>query len=122
MNATLRHAALAAALTLAAGGPALAQMKNAIGAGEGMVDIVAWPGYIERGNTDPNFDRDADGRSQPRSDGRFRTNARLDPDAGSDPGRGSHAGAHCRGHGKPNVDSNRHAGSGRDSNPNADPH
>ncbi len=56
MNATLRHAALAAALTLAAGGPALAQMKNAIGAGEGMVDIVAWPGYIERGNTDPNFD------------------------------------------------------------------
>ncbi len=27
-----------------------------IGAGEGVVDIVAWPGYIERGETDPNFD------------------------------------------------------------------
>ena len=24
--------------------------------GEGLVDIVAWPGYIERGETDPNFD------------------------------------------------------------------
>ncbi len=27
-----------------------------IGAGEGVVDIVAWPGYIERGETDSNFD------------------------------------------------------------------
>lgn len=25
-------------------------------AGEGQVDIIAWPGYIERGETDPNFD------------------------------------------------------------------
>lgn len=25
-------------------------------AGEGQVNIVAWPGYIERGETDPNFD------------------------------------------------------------------
>jgi putative spermidine/putrescine transport system substrate-binding protein len=36
---------------------ALAQeMKNEIGAGEGQVDIVAWPGYIERGETDKNYD------------------------------------------------------------------
>src|SRR5687767_965786 len=36
---------------------ALAQeMKKEIGAGEGQVDIVAWPGYIERGQTDPNYD------------------------------------------------------------------
>jgi putative spermidine/putrescine transport system substrate-binding protein len=27
-----------------------------IGPGEGLVDIVAWPGYIERGETDPKFD------------------------------------------------------------------
>ena len=31
-------------------------MKTEIGAGEGQVDIVAWPGYIERGQTDKNFD------------------------------------------------------------------
>lgn len=36
--------------------PVLAEMKSSIGAGEGAVDIVAWPGYIERGTTDPNFD------------------------------------------------------------------
>ncbi|MGH6874829.1 MAG: extracellular solute-binding protein, partial [Aestuariivirgaceae bacterium] len=37
--------------------PALAQeMKKEIGAGEGQVDIVAWPGYIERGETDKNYD------------------------------------------------------------------
>ena len=27
-----------------------------VGKGEGMVNIVAWPGYIERGETDPKFD------------------------------------------------------------------
>lgn len=27
-----------------------------IGAGEGALDIIAWPGYIERGDTDPAFD------------------------------------------------------------------
>lgn len=31
-------------------------LMTAIGPGEGQVDIVAWPGYIERGQTDPNFD------------------------------------------------------------------
>src|SRR5215207_1782627 len=36
---------------------ALAQdMKNEIGAGEGQVNIVAWPGYIERGETDKAYD------------------------------------------------------------------
>ncbi len=38
------------------GGAALADMKTEIGPGEGQVDIVAWPGYIERGETDKNFD------------------------------------------------------------------
>jgi putative spermidine/putrescine transport system substrate-binding protein len=46
-------AAAAGAAILA--GPAFGQM-TAIGAGEGQVDIVAWPGYIERGDTDKNFD------------------------------------------------------------------
>ena len=31
-------------------------MMQAIGKGEGEVAIVAWAGYIERGETDPNFD------------------------------------------------------------------
>src|SRR5260370_23400546 len=35
--------------------PALSRMEK-IGKGEGVVDIVAWPGYIERGDTDKNFD------------------------------------------------------------------
>ncbi len=35
----------------AEGGP-----MQSIGAGEGEVSIVAWAGYIERGETDPNFD------------------------------------------------------------------
>lgn len=31
-------------------------MMTEVGPGEGAVDIVAWPGYIERGETDANFD------------------------------------------------------------------
>jgi putative spermidine/putrescine transport system substrate-binding protein len=31
-------------------------MMKALGAGEGAVDIVAWPGYIERGDTDKGYD------------------------------------------------------------------
>ncbi len=45
----------AAAVTTAFSGVAMAQVKE-IGKGEGQVDIVAWPGYIERGETDKNFD------------------------------------------------------------------
>ncbi len=30
--------------------------ENAVGEGEGQLDIVAWAGYIERGETDPKFD------------------------------------------------------------------
>jgi putative spermidine/putrescine transport system substrate-binding protein len=36
--------------------PVVAQMQTTLGAGEGQVDIVAWPGYIERGETDKAFD------------------------------------------------------------------
>jgi putative spermidine/putrescine transport system substrate-binding protein len=31
-------------------------MMTEVGPGEGQLDIVAWPGYIERGETDPNYD------------------------------------------------------------------
>ena len=44
---------LAAATLVAA--PAFSQVQK-LGKGEGVVDIVAWPGYIERGETDKNFD------------------------------------------------------------------
>ena len=40
---------------LVAAQPLMAQVAE-IGAGEGQVDIVAWAGYIERGETDPAFD------------------------------------------------------------------
>jgi putative spermidine/putrescine transport system substrate-binding protein len=45
------------ALVLSAAMPvqAMAQM-TAIGAGEGQVNIIAWAGYIERGETDKNYD------------------------------------------------------------------
>ena len=57
-RSSLPLASLAAAAALAFTVPALAQ-KGALqklGKGEGSVDIVAWPGYIERGATDKNFD------------------------------------------------------------------
>ncbi|MGL4297404.1 MAG: ABC transporter substrate-binding protein [Aestuariivirga sp.] len=46
----------ALALCATAGLAAAQEMKTELGAGEGQVDIVAWPGYIERGQTDKNFD------------------------------------------------------------------
>lgn len=36
--------------------PVVAAPLDKIGPGEGQVDIVAWAGYIERGQTDPKFD------------------------------------------------------------------
>ena len=51
----LKLAATTALATVTALTPALAQV-TALGAGEGQVDIVAWPGYIERGETDKAYD------------------------------------------------------------------
>jgi len=45
----------AIALAVSFTGQAVAQVKE-IGAGEGQVNIVAWAGYIERGETDKGFD------------------------------------------------------------------
>ncbi|AXS41532.1 ABC transporter substrate-binding protein [Breoghania sp. L-A4] len=48
---------LAASLVVPHAGTAFgAEMKTEIGPGEGAVDIVAWPGYIERGETDKAYD------------------------------------------------------------------
>ena len=51
--------ALLSALTtalLASAGVQAADSITAVGAGEGQLDIVAWPGYIERGESDKAFD------------------------------------------------------------------
>ncbi len=44
------------ALAVSLPGLALADMVTEIGPAEGQVNIVAWPGYIERGETSPDFD------------------------------------------------------------------
>ena len=36
--------------------PTRGEPLKSIGASEGQVDIIAWPGYIERGETDPAYD------------------------------------------------------------------
>ncbi|MDQ0326989.1 putative spermidine/putrescine transport system substrate-binding protein [Rhodopseudomonas julia] len=50
-----RVVAATTALVLAAG-PALAEPLQKLGEAEGEVDIVAWPGYIERGESDAAYD------------------------------------------------------------------
>ena len=64
---TLMKTAIASLAALAAvTGLATAQeMKKDIGPGEGQVDIVAWPGYIERGETDKNYDWVTDFEERP---------------------------------------------------------
>ncbi len=45
------------ALSIAlAGTPVLAEVPTAVGDGEGALNIVAWPGYIERGESDKAYD------------------------------------------------------------------
>ena len=56
MTSMKRIIVSALALCATAGLAAAQEMKTELGAGEGQVDIVAWPGYIERGETDKNFD------------------------------------------------------------------
>ena len=49
-------ATVTALLAFATGHATAAEMLQNIGKAEGQVDIVAWPGYIERGETDAAFD------------------------------------------------------------------
>ncbi len=54
---TILKSCTALTLCCAVASQAAAQaMLTEIGPGEGQVDIVAWPGYIERGETDKSFD------------------------------------------------------------------
>jgi putative spermidine/putrescine transport system substrate-binding protein len=55
MRVSLRLAT-ATAVALAYAMPAQADMLKEVGKGEGEVDIVAWAGYIERGETDKAYD------------------------------------------------------------------
>src|SRR3546814_10639364 len=55
MAKKLGAATALAAVFLLQGQVSAADMKTELGAGEGFVDIVAWPGYIERGDTDKAF-------------------------------------------------------------------
>lgn len=52
LNLCASGIALGAALSL----PAQAEMLKELGTPEGALSIVAWPGYIERGETDPAYD------------------------------------------------------------------
>lgn len=56
VRARLVGAALVAAGATLGAGVAAGDMLQSVGPGEGEVAIVAWPGYIERGETDPNYD------------------------------------------------------------------
>ena len=56
MKKTLGTIIMAAMTTSLLGQTALATKLTAIGPAEGQVNIVAWPGYIERGETDAKFD------------------------------------------------------------------
>ena len=56
--------ALATAL-LASASLQAAEPLKAVGAGEGQLDIVAWPGYIERGESDKAYDWVAVSRRKP---------------------------------------------------------
>jgi putative spermidine/putrescine transport system substrate-binding protein len=56
MQMLKRGVAVLAAVGVLAVAASAEDMMTEVGAGEGVVDIVAWPGYIERGQTDPKFD------------------------------------------------------------------
>jgi putative spermidine/putrescine transport system substrate-binding protein len=63
LSSAVMRCALAALLVAGAGcqkkteeAPAPETAKKELGAPEGQLDIVAWPGYIERGDTDKSYD------------------------------------------------------------------
>ena len=55
VRVTALFSAIASAI-LASGALQAAEPAKGIGPGEGQLDIIAWPGYIERGDTDKNYD------------------------------------------------------------------
>ena len=78
---TAAAAAVAGAAFAAA--PVQAQVSK-IGKGEGYVDIVAWPGYIERGETDKSYDWVTRVREEDRLQGAGQDRQHLGRDGGAD--------------------------------------
>ena len=56
MKSALKSCTALAVIMSFAGQAVAAEMMMQLGDGEGQVDIVAWPGYIERGETDAAYD------------------------------------------------------------------
>jgi len=56
MNYLVKSGAVALLSAFASGSAFADGMVKKLGASEGQLNIVAWPGYIERGETDKNFD------------------------------------------------------------------
>ncbi|MCB1495644.1 MAG: ABC transporter substrate-binding protein [Bauldia sp.] len=56
MKSALKSCTALAVIMSFAGQAVAAEMMMELGDGEGQVDIVAWPGYIERGETDAAYD------------------------------------------------------------------
>jgi len=56
MKATAKQGTLALVIAAVLGASAAWAGQTKLGKGEGAVDIVAWPGYIERGETDKAYD------------------------------------------------------------------
>jgi putative spermidine/putrescine transport system substrate-binding protein len=56
MTPTRKTLVASTALLLMGSFAALGEPLSSVGPGEGEVDIVAWPGYIERGESDKNYD------------------------------------------------------------------
>lgn len=56
MNCLKRTFVSLVAIAALSGLASAAEMKKEIGPGEGQLNIVAWPGYIERGDSDKNYD------------------------------------------------------------------
>jgi putative spermidine/putrescine transport system substrate-binding protein len=56
MTPTRKALAVSAAVLMVGNVSAFGEPLQSVGKGEGQVDIVAWPGYIERGESDKNYD------------------------------------------------------------------
>ena len=56
MKSFVRNTAALALVACFNGQVMAADMVTALGKGEGQVNIIAWPGYIERGDSDKNYD------------------------------------------------------------------
>ena len=56
LKPTLLIAAMLSTLASAVISSAIAEPLAKVGKGEGKLDVIAWPGYLERGESDKNYD------------------------------------------------------------------